>query len=327
MKSYLGIDLGGTDIKVGVVREDYTIAAKHSAPTMHPRPAEEIVGDMVAAGKKALRTAGLSEADINCVGVSVPSMVGADNRIIFANNLNWVDYDLAPVFRSFWDIPVRIVNDADAAALAEVYAGAAREFDNVVMLTLGTGIGGSIIIDRKIYAGKDNCGTEPGHIIIAKDGEPCTCGARGCFETYASVNGLIRGTVRAMAQYPGSIMHGMCGGDVSRIEGRTPFDAASKGDEAGQLAVDNYIGYLAAGIASLIVAIRPQAVILGGGVCNAGESLFGPLRKAVKPLTSVLGTASISLILKAELGNDAGVIGAALLTRSADRKSSVVSDQ
>jgi len=314
MKHYLGIDLGGTDIKVGVVREDFSIAAKHSIPTQSRRSAEDIIIDMAKAGKAALETAGLSESDIPYVGISVPSAVNKNNNhIVFANNLDWIDFDLIPVFKQVWDIPVHIANDGDVAALAEVLAGAAREYSDALMLTLGTGIGGGLIINKQVYAGGDGFGTEPGLIIIAADGELCTSGVQGCFEAYASVTALIRDAVRVMAQYPESALHELCGNDASKVNGRIVFEAAKRGDTAGQMVIDNYIKYLATGIASLIVLLRPQAVILGGGVCNAGDQLFEPLRKAVTPLVYGADTIGVPPILKAALGNDAGIIGAALL--------------
>jgi glucokinase len=314
VKHYLGIDVGGTDIKVGVVREDYKIIAKHSVPTNHPRPPGETIADMVAAGKAALKMAGLSETDIPYVGIGLPGVLDSNkNRIVYANNLDWYDVDLIPIFKEMWDIPVYLVNDADAAALAEVYAGAAREYDSSITITLGTGVGGGLYFNKQIYKGGDGLGTEPGHIIIVADGELCTCGARGCFEAYASVTGLIRDAVRAMENHPDSVLHELCGGDTSRVDGRIVFEAANRGDAAGKLVVENYIGYVATGIASLFVLLRPQAFILGGGVCNAGETLFGPLHDEVVIRSTVTGNSGVPPILKAELGNDAGIIGAALI--------------
>jgi len=320
MKHYLGIDLGGTDLKTGVIREDYSIATRYGAPTKPGRPAEAIIADMVSAGKTALSRAGLTGADIPYVGLSVPSSININNNhLINSPNLGWKDFDLIPIFRKFWDVPVYMANDADSAALGEVLAGAAREYDNAVMLTLGTGIGGGLIINRKVYTGGDGFGCEPGHIVIAMDGELCTCGARGCFETYASVTALIRDTKRAMAQYPDSVMNRLCGGDPAKVDGRTSFEAAMEGDAAGIMVVGNYVKYLATGIASLIIMLRPQAVILGGGVCNAGDPLFVPLRKAVAERACISGDIGIPPILKAKLGNDAGMVGAALLGTVPDK--------
>ena len=314
MKHYLGIDLGGTDIKAGVVREDYTVAVRHSIPTLPERSAIEVIADMAAAGKAALEMAGLSEADVTYVGIGVPGMIDCNTRhIINANNLDWKDVDLIGIFRDLWEIPVLLANDADVAALAEVLAGAAKGYDDAIMLTLGTGIGGGLVFNRQVYTGGDGYGTEPGHIIIVAGGEQCTCGLRGCFEAYASVTGLIRDTIRAMAESPDSIMCKLCDGDVSRVDGRTPFEAAKLGDAAGKRVVDSYIGYLATGIVSIINLLRPQAIIVGGGVSNAGDALFIPLREAVASSTWDPDVTGVTPVLRAALGNDAGMIGAALL--------------
>jgi len=311
-KYYLGIDLGGTDIKVGVISEDYSIAAKHIIPTNSGRPVEEIVSDMAAAGRIAVKTAGITESDIVHAGVGVPGTVNSKtNEVVFANNIGWRHVDFIPIFQKFWDIPVFLGNDADAAALAEVYAGAAREYDNVILLTLGTGVGGGFVFDKKLFTG-NGLGTEPGHIIIVMDGEQCTCGSRGCFEAYASVTGLIREALRAMEEDPHSLLHELCGGDSSRINGRVIFDAVRQNDPAAKIVVENYVKYLGTGIASLCNALRPQAVILGGGVCDAGEPLFSPLGKIVESLVYFTDNGGLPPIIKADLGNDAGMIGAAL---------------
>ena len=223
----------------------------------------------------------------------------------------WRKVDFIPVFKKYWDIPVFLGNDADAAALAEVYAGAARGYDNAVVLTLGTGVGGGFVFDKKIFTGC-GFGTEPGHIIIVVDGVPCGCGARGCLESYASVTALIREAKCIMAKSPDSLLHKLCGGDDSQINGRIIFDAVKQGDSAAEMIVDDYVKYLGAGIASLCNALRPQVVILGGGVSHAGEPLFKPLDKVVESLIFVTEEGEIPPILKAELGNDAGIIGAAL---------------
>ena len=313
-KYYLGIDLGGTNIKVGVIRDDLSVVCNHKVRTLPKRPAHEVIADMAQAGKTVLDMAGLSEHDIDYVGISIPSAMNpVNNHVIFANNLDWKDFDLIPVFKSFWDVPLYLANDGDAAALAEVKAGAARNYDNALMLTLGTGIGGGLIINKKVYTGGDGYGTEPGQIIISTGGELCSCGVRGCFEAYASITALVRDTKRVVAENPDSIIMEICGGDTSRIGGRTAFQAAKRGDPTGKMVVDNYINYLAAGITSLIVLLRPQAVILGGGICAENEYLLVPLRELVSSMVYAADVIGSPPILKAQLGNDAGFIGAALL--------------
>jgi len=311
-KFYVGIDLGGTDIKAGVIDESYSILAKHVAPTLPRRPVDDVVADMAAAGKAAIKKAGISESDIIHVGVGVPGAVNSKtNVVIHTPNVGWRNLDFIPIFKKYWNIPVFLGNDADAAALAEVYAGAARGYDNVIVLTLGTGVGGGFVFDKKIFTGC-GIGTEPGHTIIVVDGEQCGCGARGCFESYASVTALIREAKKIMAEYPGSLLHKLCDENDWCVNDRIIFDAAKQDDDAAKIIVGDYVKYLGAGIASLCNALRPQAVILGGGVCNAGEPLFGPLDKIVETMLFSTGDGSALPIMKAELGNDAGMIGAAL---------------
>jgi glucokinase len=311
-KYYLGIDLGGTDIKVGVIDEDYKILAKHVVSTLSDRSIDDVIADMAAAGKAAVKMAGLMESDIVHVGVGVPGTVNSrTNEIVFANNIGWRNVDFIPLFQKYWNIPAYLGNDADAAVLAEVYAGVAKDYDNVILLTLGTGVGGGFVFDKKLFTG-NGLGTEPGHIIIVVDGEQCTCGSRGCFEAYASVTGLIRDAKLTLTKFPDSLLNKLCSGDTSKINGRMIFDALNQSDEATSIVVERYVKYLGTGIASLCNALRPQAVILGGGVCNAGEALFEPVRKVVESLVYFTDYGGLPPIIKAELGNDAGLIGAAL---------------
>lgn len=311
-KYYVGIDLGGTDIKAGVIDDSFSIIAKHVSPTLTKRSVEEIVSDMVAAGKSAVNKAGINERDILHVGIGVPGTVNSKtNIVVLAPNLGWKHVDLIPIFKKYWDVPIFFGNDADAAALAEVYAGAAKGYDNAVLLTLGTGVGGGLVFDKKLYS-CDGYSPEPGHIIIVVDGKQCTCGTRGCLEAYASVTALIRDAKDIMAKNPDSLLHKYCDGDDSRINGKMIFDAASHDDIAAKMVVADYVKYLGAGIASLCNALRPQVVILGGGVSNAGTLLFEPLEKIVKSLIFASEEGKLPSILQAKLGNDAGTLGAAL---------------
>ena len=218
MKYYLGIDLGGTNIATGVIDENYQFVARHSVPTKGTRPFETVVRDIAAAARAVVEQAGLTEKDIGYVGIGAPSTIEpGTQRIVFANNLGWKKADLAGEFKKHWDIPVHIANDADCAALAESIAGAAKDYDNVLMLTLGTGVGGSFVMNKKIYLGGNGYGCEPGHSILVYNGVQCTCGRRGCLEAYASVTALIRETIEMMAACPTSLMCEMCGGNMNRV--------------------------------------------------------------------------------------------------------------
>ncbi len=313
-KYYLGIDLGGTNIAAAVIDEAYNFIAEHKNPTLGRRPFEEVVADMARTGYQTLEKAGLPLSALEHVGIGVPSNVNPHNKhVVFANNLNWTDKDVVGEFKKHMNAPTYIANDADCAAYGEALAGAARDYNSVLMLTLGTGVGGGIILDKKIFLGGNGFGCEPGHMIMMADGQRCTCGRKGCLEAYASVTALIRDTVCAMAANPGSIMHQICGGDMTRVSGRTAFDAAKKGDAAGSLVVQNYIHYLAVGISSYIIVLRPEVIILGGGVCNEGDYLLAPLREQVYSLLYAADLIPQTPIIRAALGNDAGIVGAAFL--------------
>ncbi len=314
MKNYLGIDLGGTNIAVGVIDENCRFVAKHSVPTQGRRSFGAIVADMAQAARKAVDMAGLSQRDIDYVGIGAPSTIDPHNgHVVFANNLGWKDADIIGEFRKNWDIPVKVANDADCAALGEAYGGAAKEFDNVLMLTLGTGVGGSFIINKKIYLGGNGYGCEPGHTTLVYNGVRCTCGRKGCLEAYASVTALIRQTIEMMASYPTSRMYEMCNNDIRQVDGRTAFEASKQGDEAALRVVENYVSYLAAGISSLVTTFRPGVVILGGGVSNQGDYLIDPVRQLVHETCYASDLIEPPEIFRASLGNDAGIIGAALL--------------
>lgn len=314
MKYYLGIDLGGTGIKAAVIDEEYHIMSTYKTPTLASRPFEEIVDDMGMAAEKALAAAGISLEQLEHVGIGVPSTLYPDTRnIVYANNLNWRNCDLVGEFRKHLDLPTHIANDADCAAYGEVLAGVASAYNSVMMITLGTGVGGGIIWDKKIFLGGTGYGSEPGHTFIAIDGEPCTCGQRGCLEAYASVTALIRDTKRAMEAHPESLLHRLCEHDPDKVNGRTAFDAARCGDEAGKTVVDNYINYLSVGIASFITLLRPEAIIVGGGVADEGEFLLVPLRRLVSQKVYASDLLPETPIICANLGNDAGLVGAAFL--------------
>ena len=287
MGYYLGIDLGGTNIAVGVMDDTYRFLSEYHTPTLGERGFEAIIADMADAAVKALEKAGLTLKDIPYVGIGVPSSINPEtNRVVYANNLQWKDDDVVGEFQKHMDIPVFLANDADAAALGEAIAGAAKDYTNVLMLTLGTGVGGSIILDKQIFPGGDGYGCEPGHTTIVMDGRPCTCGRKGCLEAFASVTALIKDTKEAMEAHPDSLMHQVAWA-AGKVNGKTSFDAAKQGDQAALQVVENYIHYLAVGISSLETVFRPEAVILGGGVANQGDYLIEPVKRKVYELSLI----------------------------------------
>ena len=313
MKYYVGIDLGGTNIVAGVVNENYEIVAKAKTPTNRPRPADEICADMVKVVKEAVEKAGLTLADIEAVGLGSPGMINSDEGIIvYANNLDFYDVKVGEILGKALGKPIYAENDANAAAYGEFVAGSAKGANTAVCITLGTGVGGGIVIDGKIYSGSNYAGGEIGHIVIEVDGAPCSCGRKGCFEAYSSATGLIRMTKEAMDANPDSLMHEMAKED-GHVSGRLSFNAMRAGDAAAKAVCDKYIKYLAAGIANVINIFQPEVLCIGGGVCNEGDALLLPLKELVASEIYTKRGDDNSKIVIASLGNDAGIIGAAFL--------------
>lgn len=309
----IGIDLGGTNIVAAVVDEKYNIIAKAKTPTAVPRSAELIFDDIAKVCKEAVEKAGLTMDDISSVGLGTPGTVNSDGVIEFANNLN---FDNVPakdmIIERLGDKPVYVANDANCAALGEAYAGCGNGAKNFIAVTLGTGVGSGVIVDGKIVTGVNNAGGECGHMVIVVDGEACTCGRHGCWEAYASATALINQTKRAMEQYPDSVMHQLAE-EEGKVSGKTAFDAMRRGDIAGIKVVDQYIKYVACGIINLVNALQPEIICVGGGICNEGETLLRPLRRYIEAERYSVYSKIQTKILKAELGNDAGIIGAAIL--------------
>lgn len=313
MKYTIGIDLGGTNIVAGVVNEQNEIVAKVSVKTRSERPAEEVVADMAAVAKEAVAKAGITMEDIQWVGVGAPGTANVATGVIeYSNNLKWYDVPLVAWLKEALGKDVFIANDANAAAYGEYAAGSAKDADISVMITLGTGVGGGIVINNQIYTGFNFAGAELGHIVIVKDGRPCTCGRNGCFEAYASATGLINLTKEAMEADPESVMWKLSG-SLDKVSGRTAFDAMRQGDKSGAAVVDRYIGYLACGITDIINIFQPNILCIGGGICNEGETLMKPLRELVSKEVYSRNSERNTKLVAASLGNDAGIIGAALL--------------
>ena len=313
---YIGVDLGGTNIAVGITDENGHILVKGKVPTGKERHSDEIIADMGALCASLVKEAGLTFDDIAYAGVAAPGSVDPQNgEIKYANNINMFHYPLAQKLMEH--IPVKKVyleNDANAAALAEAKAGAGKGYQDVIMITLGTGVGGGIVIGGKLYSGFNYAGAELGHVVIEYNGRPCTCGRKGCWEAYSSATALIAMTKEKMDETKDTVMWEMCENGAKKVSGRTAFKAAKMGDKAGTEVVEKYIDYLACGITNMVNIFQPEVLCIGGGVCGEGDYLLDPLKKIVD--RDQYGTAAHDdkTILKiAELGNDAGIIGAALL--------------
>ena len=316
MKYYVGIDLGGTNIVAGVVDENYNIVAKASTKTNCPRPEKEIADDMARMAIEAVKNAKLSMDQIEWIGVGTPGIANSETGIIeYSNNLGFKNTPMVKYIQETIDKPVFIENDANAAAYGEFVAGAAKGAKNAVCITLGTGVGGGIIIDGRIYSGSNFAGAEIGHTVIEVDGAQCSCGRKGCFEAYSSATGLIRMTKEAIAEHPDCIM-AQSEKEKGKVTARTSFDCMRAGDKYAKAVVDKYIKYLAAGITNTINIFQPDILCIGGGVCNEGDPLLLPMKELVAKEVYTRNSPKNTEIVIAKLGNDAGIIGAAFLGRA-----------
>lgn len=314
MKYRIAIDLGGTDIKSGVVDEEYHIIKSHTIPTGAKRPFEVVVADMARAAVETAEMAGLEIADFSCVGVGVPSTINPKNGLlVFSNNTNWRNAPLRQELAKHLPVPVYIGNDANCAVIGEALAGAAKGKENVLMLTLGTGVGGGIIYEGKLFVGGDGMGAELGHMTLVHEGIVCTCGLPGCFESYASVSALIQQTRDAMKAHPDSMMNRHMQAHDGRVTGRTAFECAKAGDAAALAVVDQYTTYIANGIGSLCTIFRPEIVLIGGGISNEGDYLLDPINRKLPRYQHASDIIGSPPVVKATLGNSAGTIGAAFL--------------
>lgn len=305
MSFYIGTDVGGTTVKGAVIDVEGAVIAEDSVPTLS--------GD--AGGSVAALVERLKEKSggvkIDGVGIGCAGMIDSHaGKVVFAGNLDLKDYPLSERVSRETGLPVRITNDANAAALGEAKFGAGKHFKDSILVTLGTGVGGGIVIGGKLYEGYKSAGAEIGHMVIERGGDLCTCGRRGCFEAYSSATALIRRTKWAMEEDAGSKMWTGCTSDT--VTGKTAFDF-SDSDLSARQVVDWYIDRLACGLANLANIFRPQVIMLGGGISNEGEKLLTPLKqKFERQLFG--GTAYAPVALKiASLGNRAGVYGAAAL--------------
>ena len=316
MKYYVGIDLGGTNIVAGIVDEEYNIIAKASTKTNCPRPEKEIADDMARMAVEAVKNASLTMDQIEWIGVGTPGIANSEKGIIeYSNNLGFKNTPMVKYIQETIDKPVFIENDANAAAYGEFVAGAAKGARNAVCITLGTGVGGGIIIDGKIYSGSNFAGAEIGHTVIEVDGAQCSCGRKGCFEAYSSATGLIRMTREAIAEHPDCIM-AQSEKEKGKVTARTSFDCMRAGDKYAKAVVDKYIKYLAAGITNTINIFQPDILCIGGGVCNEGDPLLLPMKELVAKEVYTRNSEKNCEIVIARLGNDAGIIGAAFLGKA-----------
>lgn len=307
---YIGIDLGGTNIAVGLVDETGNIVCKDNVPTLKERNYTEIIKDMADLAKKLTIDNGYELSDIKSVGIGSPGTVDSKNGVVvYASNIKMNNVPMAEEFRKYIDVPVHLENDANAAAFGE-YIASGKKVDSFMFMTLGTGVGGGIIIDGKIYSGFNGAGAEIGHTSIVFDGNECTCGKKGCLETYASVTALISQTKEMMAKHPESMMNSWVK-EYGHVSGRTAFECAKAGDSAAVEVKNRYIRYVAEGVSNMINIFQPEAFVIGGGISKEGDDLLLPIRDIVyeNDFNKYMPKTEIKI---AKLFNDAGIVGAAM---------------
>jgi glucokinase len=310
----IGIDLGGTNIAAGIVDDSMNIVIKDSIPTSLPRSAEAIIDDMAAIAQKIVKNADISMDEIKWVGIGTPGTANSDTGIIeYSNNLQFENVPMVRMMGERLGKKVYIENDANAAAFGEFKAGAAKGSNSAVCITLGTGIGGGVIMNGQILHGFNFAGAELGHTVIEYNGRECTCGRKGCWEAYASATGLIKLTKEVMNENKNSVMWQIVDGDISKVGGKTAFDAMRTDDDAGKKVVDTYIDYLGCGLTNVINIFQPEILCIGGGICKEGDTLLKPLKNIIERDRYSRYSKNQTLLCVAKLGNDAGIIGAALI--------------
>lgn len=320
MAYYIGVDIGGTNIKCGVVNENCEILFRSKVKTNvqggAPAPYEAVVEEIKKAISAACDDAGILPSSALSIGMGCPGACNSASGVVeYASNLGFVNAPLKRDIEEEFEVPVYLENDANAAAFGEFVAGSAKGANSAVVITLGTGVGAGIIIDGKIYRGANFAGGELGHTVIVVDGLPCSCGRRGCFEAYSSAKGLARFTAEAAKLNPESIMSKMICED-GKVSARTAYRAMKEGCPVGKAVTEEYVKYLSCGIANTINIFQPDILCIGGGVCNEGDTLLTPLKEAVAQQVYSKNSAKNTDIVICSLGNDAGIIGAAMLFKS-----------
>ena len=306
---YIGIDLGGTNIAAGLVDTDGRIVYSASIPTRKERHWSAIIKDMASLASRIVDESHHTLDDIKAVGIGCPGSIDKKNGVVvYSNNIVMHNVPMAQEFRKYIDLPVFLENDANAAALGE-YAIYGEGVDSFVFMTLGTGVGGGIILNGKVWSGFNGAGAEIGHQTLIFNGKPCTCGRRGCLEAYASVTALIEQTKEAMEIHPESLMHQWFK-EQGRVTGRTAFDCAKQGDKAAIAVRDRYIEYVAEGICSIVNILQPEILSIGGGISREGDTLLDPIKEyfSHNDYNKYMKKTDIRI---ARLFGDAGIVGAA----------------
>jgi glucokinase len=314
MGTTLGIDIGGTSVKMGFVGEDGRISHRFVMKMPHTMKQEDTARLI---GERVNEEAAKLKRKIDAIGIGCPGIINAPaGACEYAANLNWNHLPIVGILQEVTGVKrIRISNDANVAMLGEAKFGAGKGKRDIVLITLGTGVGGGLFLNGQLYEGGEGKGAEIGHMLLVMNGQLCTCGERGCLEAYCSVSALIRDTMQEMQRNPKSLMWDYVGGNIDNVSGFTAFECAKKGDATAMKVVDQYVSYLGTAIINIINIFRPEMIIIGGGLSGQKDYLIGLLDKFLAYHHYGFGgdLAPKPEILVSELGNDAGIIGAACL--------------
>lgn len=316
---YIGVDLGGTKIKIGIVNEEGQIISSGLINTDPTHDDKIILQDMTEEIDRLIKQEGLQTKDIKSIGIGVPGLVDYEKgSIIYCTNLSWYNVEAVSYLKRHFNMPVYIDNDATVAAYAESLFGSTKEAKDSVFLTIGTGIGGGIIINNQIIRGAHGAGSEIGHMIIGENFYNCNCGRNGCFETLASATAMIKYALHKInSDYTKSSLQNIFEKN-GQLEAKDIFDQATIGDSLAIETVHRTAKYMAIGITNIYNILDPEIIAIGGGVSKAGDGFFDLIRSNVKKMTFVSSDSiDYGKIVRAELGNDAGIIGAAFLSKQA----------
>lgn len=308
----IGVDIGGSKIAAGIVGADYKLISKKSLPFPHTGNPMDSITTIQSLINGLIAENNVKAEEISAIGLAVPGSIDyARGVVINAYNLDYHDFPLCKlVGDGFPGVTVYAENDANAAALAEYYAGAFRGCSSGLLITIGTGIGGGLILDGKIFIGGKKNGFEFGHAVLLFGGEPCTCGQRGCIESYCSAAALVREGRKAAKMHHESAMFQRAQGDLTKINAKLVMDCAREGDPVASEVYHQFTDYLGATACTAIALFDPEIIAFGGGVSNDGEFLLAPIREYAKKYAFFKNHAKI---VTAEMKNDAGIVGAAML--------------
>ena len=316
----IGIDIGGMTVKLGLVDGAEIVAKKVIETDSEKLLPEEVVKNIAVAAIELLQENGSTLLDCEAIGIACPGTVDSNTGVVlYSNNIAWEDVPILELFgREFSSLmeqkpALALANDADAAALGEVLYGAAKGKSNAILLTLGTGVGGGVVMGKKIFSGYMRGGCEPGHMVIDRNGKQCTCGRKGCLEMYASATALMEMAREAAKEHADSLMNELCENDRTKLNGKMIFDAQKQCDAAAVKVIDTYEENLSIGITNLVNIFRPELVILGGGVSAQKEYLTDALQERIDKMCFGTNHGDVPRIVTSQLGNDAGIIGAAYL--------------